>query len=703
MRLGRRAERIVALGALAGLSLVLIAPLPPLAQGPYLRNHPFYPIPFGNNSSSGNSSGGNVSGGNSSGGNSSGGNTSGGNGTGGNGTGGNNSGGNGTGGNNSGGNGTGGNNSGGNGTGGNNSGGNGTGGNNSGGHNSTGSNWSVSSVPISHFIFVVLENHAYDNYFGTYCLTVGVYCSFNASGIPGGTCVPKVHSNLSIGCIVPYNYPAINSVTTDPPHTWLSSHKALDRGFMDGFWKAEKANPQAFGHYNGTTIPTYWDLAEEYGLGDQWFSTSLAYSLPNHWGVVSQTPPTISERNGLKQTLGGLAVPQIRYLNESNQTPTILNAFANTSVSWKYYDYPLLNYSQAVGTPAGGECRGSGTGSHVTTNGTFNYWNPLAAQAQNYNTSLASHFVNNNQIFTDLSNGTLPNVSWVIPTCAESDHPPVSPAGGQNWIASLVNGLENSQDWNSTAMFVTWDEYGGFYDHVAPPRLDGYGLGFRVPLLVVSPYTPESFVSNQTEYFQSFLRLVEWRFQLPVIIQAPLPLEYFDFNATPRSPMNFNGWATASYPIPLQPSAAPRAAAHPGARAGSNAVNLVWLPPHGGAAYAGFLISFRPVDGAGAWSDLRITRAQSNSSIYGLIPGTTYQFVLRAFEGNKYAAPIYFEVTTRGIGHDSPVRADMLIPSTYAVAVPRKASEAEEGRRAAELPDPKAGSPVTQAPTRAVA
>lgn len=412
-----------------------------------------------------------------------------------------------------------------------------------------------STLPIKHFVLVMLENHAFDNYFGTYCPTTGPVCSTNVTGIPNGTCVPKSPTNASLGCIDPYPFSSADAVNTDPAHTWTSSHKAYDKGAMDGFYAAENQNLQAFGYYNQSTIPFYWDLAEEYGLGENWFSSALSYSLPEHWWMMASAAPRISETSGVSGKLGHLSSAQVQYLDAANRTSSIDDLLVNSTVSWKYYDFPLpSSYGAALDTSAGGECHGG--------DGAFNYWNPLAAKAETYGSGFASHFVNRSQIFGDLNGSSLPEVSWVIPDCAHSDHPPESPSGGQEWVASLVNALEASPEWNSTAMFITWDEYGGFYDHVAPRQINADGLGFRVPVIVVSPYARENFVSDKFEYFQSFLHLIEWRFGLNATTglgaKAPLPLEYFNFKAPPRSPMNFTTWPNATYPIPLQAAPLPK-------------------------------------------------------------------------------------------------------------------------------------------------
>ena len=142
----------------------------------------------------------------------------------------------------------------------------------------------------------------------------------------------------------------------------------------------------------------------------------------------------------------------------------------------------------------------------------------------------------------------------MIPGAAFSDHPPANMTAGESFVANLVNAVEQSALWSSTAIFLTWDDYGGFYDHAAPPRVDPLGLSFRVPLIVISPYTPRGAVVHDSGYFDSLLHFVEWRFNLTCLTvrdcNAPLPLGYFDFHQHPRPPMLFpTDPMSARYPM----------------------------------------------------------------------------------------------------------------------------------------------------------
>ncbi|HTT34473.1 MAG TPA: alkaline phosphatase family protein [Thermoplasmata archaeon] len=402
---------------------------------------------------------------------------------------------------------------------------------------------------IQHVVVLMLENHAYDTYFGTYCTRLGPYCAYPADGLPARTCVPLDPTNASAGCVKPFAFTSANdSLSAILWHNWYSSHSAYDNGTNANFYLAETSGLTPFGHYDGTTAPLYWDLAEEYGLGDQFFSPALSYSLPNHWYLVAAQSPSQIDVNPVGPGPPNLPIPApaMSYLNQSNHTPSAEDLLSARGVSWKMYDYALPSYATAIRTP---------TGAGVAS--AYDFWNPEGAKAESYTAAFTSHFVNRSSIFPDARSGRLPSVSWVIPDFTYSDHPPSSVSDSEYFTARLVDALESSPEWNSTALFITWDEYGGFYDHVVPPTVDSNGWGFRVPLLVVSPYAREGYVSHVNESFPSILHFIEDRFNLGCLTaedcNATLPLDYFDFNSTARAPIIFpTNVSRMHYPLPLQ-------------------------------------------------------------------------------------------------------------------------------------------------------
>jgi phospholipase C len=493
------------------------------------------------------------------------------------------------------------------------------------------------TIPISHIVIVMQENHVYDTYFGSYCQTIGAYCNVNGTGIPAGTCVPLNPANLSQGCQAPYLAP-LSALTApnDLIHDWPAAHTAYDNGSMDGFYQAESKQLSTFLYYNGAEIPTYWDLAEQYGLGDNFFASALSYSTPNHWYLVAGTAPPEGINQTLHRNAAGSTVltdDEQSYLNEANATPTIANLLANSSVSWKYYDYPLSTYNQAIN-----DAPGAGT-----QHSAFDFWNPLAAIASSYNASTKPHFVASSQFFTDAAAGALPNVSWVLPTFNNSDHPPSNINNGESWVSRIVNAVESSPDWNSTAVFVTWDDYGGYYDHVPPPPLDAIGVSFRAPLLVISPYAREGYISHHFTYFESLLHLIEWRFHLRSLTardaNAPLPLDYFDFNATPRAPELVAPPPFAVYPTPLQGLGAPRAPQALTASPGPASVTLNWTLSAAGAAVTTYQLTYGPASDP-TLSTVREDGSLTSITLSNLAAGTSYQFSLASITGGNASSAV---------------------------------------------------------------
>jgi phospholipase C len=406
---------------------------------------------------------------------------------------------------------------------------------------------------IDHIVIVVLENRAYDNLFGSYCLKLGVYCPNTTRGLTPSLCVPLNPANASAGCVHPYNLTSTDVIYGAFRHTAASSIQAYDNGAMDEFYIAENSGLKPFAHYTATSTATLWDMAEEYALDDNFFSATLSYSLPNHWHLVAGQAPAEVQSHGIEYGQGPPANRSL-YLDEANRTKSVEDSLLNSSTSWLWYNSVIgNNYSKAIGS----------TSPNGTAGRAFSLWNPQAAKAESYNQSFSPHFVDNTQFYGDAAAGRLPNVSWVIPYQNESDHQPASHNVAQDWLASVVDAVEASPDWNSSAIFVTWDDYGGFYDQVAPPLVQGVPLGFRVPLMVIGPYVREGFVSHVRSDLDSLLRLVELRFGLPCFTpddcNAQVPLGFFNFTQGPRAPLTFGTSAKlVHYPMPLQNvSAAP--------------------------------------------------------------------------------------------------------------------------------------------------
>lgn len=368
---------------------------------------------------------------------------------------------------------------------------------------------------IKHVIWIIQENHSFDNYFGTYP---------KADGILPGTCLPVLPGSKS--CIKPFHMPAGQPIC-DLSHEWVAAHADFDSGRMDGFVWAE-GTPFTVGYYDQRDIPNYWDYARHFTLADEFFSSLMGPSGPNHLYTVA------GQSGGLVVNAGLKAAEKLLDEPDGFTFATMVKLFTHANVSWKYY-------VETVPTPAG-----------VTTGGLnypnpkkYNIWNPLPGfKAIRNNPALMSHLVDQKEYFQDLKQGTLPDVSWLVPADQDSEHPPepAAPvAQGMWYVTRLVNALMQSRYWQDSVIFLTWDDYGGFYDHVPPPEIDAYGYGPRVPTIVISPYARPGYISHYVYDFTSMLKFIELRFGLPNLttrdLRADPMLDAFNFNQKPNPPL----------------------------------------------------------------------------------------------------------------------------------------------------------------------
>src|SRR5215467_10490888 len=365
------------------------------------------------------------------------------------------------------------------------------------------------TTPIEHLIIIVQENHTFDNYFGAY---PGV------NGIQNASCIPYDPANPSLGCLSPYLTHDV--MQKGGKHTHRAALGAWDDGKMDGFLVINHDRHPVMAYYDSSTLGYYWTLAGQYSLDDNFFSSVLGYSLPNHWFIVAGASPTaaIDHVNFDRSSVMN------QYVKEASTTSTVEELLKGTSVTWKYYNNPLQdsNLSQAIADGSASQ-----------------FWNPLLSKEETYS-NFSSHFVARTKFFTDLTSGNLPAVSFVIPSFPISEHPPANLTVGIQWVKSLINAVSSSSYWNSSAIVLTWDDWGGRYDHVPPPTLAGNRLGFRVPTLVISPYSKQGFIDNTQYSFDSILAFIEHNWGLaPLNLRdaAASPLmNNFDFSQNPRPP-----------------------------------------------------------------------------------------------------------------------------------------------------------------------
>ncbi len=371
---------------------------------------------------------------------------------------------------------------------------------------------SNTNSPIKHLIVIMKENHSFDNYFGEYPGVKG--------GLNSTICERLVISDPQRGCVKPFELTAKSRVPSTLDHFFGAAYTDWNHGKMNNFIAGEKLDKYTMGYYTNATIPNYWKYANNYVLADNFYSSIFGWSLPNHWLAISGNTPGCA----VVATCANSRLHGSSYLMDAQGIPTIADLLINSSVSWKYYDYAMgTNYTKAVQIAEGAR----GCSAHSACN----LWNPFAAQKRSYSAIYSQHYVSNIQIFSDLKQGNLPAVSYVIPSYEVSEHPSHSVTIGMEWTTDIVNAVMNSRYWNSSAIIISWDDYGGFYDSIAPPKLansnecinlpanvkilnpDCY-LGFRVPTIIISPYAKHGFLDNTQYSFESILKFIEWNWNL---------------------------------------------------------------------------------------------------------------------------------------------------------------------------------------------
>src|SRR3984893_17882451 len=361
---------------------------------------------------------------------------------------------------------------------------------------------------IEHIVFIITENRSFDTYFGTF---------------PGAD--GAMTGRTSKGEVVPLT-PTPDKMPFDLGHTWEDAVRAIDRSKMDGFDLVTNGNLDGamlpYTQMRESDIPNYFAYARNFVLADHMFSSLPGPSFPNHlYTVAAQSGGAINNPRP-KEIWSCDADPdelvdvmdakgEISKAPPCFDFPTLADRLEAVNVSWKYY---------------------------APSRGQEGYaWAVLAAIKHIRNSSLwTSKVVPDGQFVEDARNGRLPAVSWLI-TGVASEHPPYSTCKRENWTVEQLNAVMEGPDWASTAVFLTWDDFGGFYDHVPPPSVDQFGLGPRVPLLIISPYARKGKVIHTQYEFSSFATLVEKRFSLAPLTErdqkANDMLDSFDFAQQP--------------------------------------------------------------------------------------------------------------------------------------------------------------------------
>jgi phospholipase C len=371
--------------------------------------------------------------------------------------------------------------------------------------------------PIKHVVIIFQENRTTDNMF---------------HGLPGadtadtgkdshGNTIPLVPVKLASGFLIGHSH-----------HDFFNAYNG---GLMNGFDREGQICPSPPCGYNyvpRAEVDPYFQMAEQYTFGDHMFQTNQGPSFPAHLFLISGTSEPSAGSNLLvsenpSSPSGGpvagcvsspdTTVPVITPSGDESgrkfpcfEIPTLMDLLDEKHVSWKYY-----------------------------APGPDTIWTlPDAINHIRFGPDWNNVVTPSTKVLRDIAANQLPAVTWIMPDGAASDHPGLTDGSGPSWVASIVNALGQGGYWKDTAIFISWDDWGGFYDHVAPPDIfNSYELGFRVPLIVVSPYAKAGYVSKVDHEFGSILHYIENNYNLGSLgftdARADDLSDCFDYQQTP--------------------------------------------------------------------------------------------------------------------------------------------------------------------------
>jgi phospholipase C len=391
-------------------------------------------------------------------------------------------------------------------------------------------------LKIQHVVIIVQENRTPDNLF---------------HGLPGADIATSGLN--SKGQTIPLT-PETLASDYDLDHSHLAFLNMYDKGKMDGADKVAvvddrrtfcRSDPDAcppppanaqFKYVPPSEVVPYFQLAEEYTFGDRMFQTNQGPSFPAHQFLISGTsaPTQTSDLLASSNPAG--------FINAGNDTGCTAPAgefveMIDPQGREGYFQYPCFDHTTLTDLL---NMHGIGWAYYTPSAGSI--WTaPNAISHMRFGVDWRRVIIEPSPIpiFSDIAQGNLPAVSWVIPTGQASDHAGGNIGTGPSWVAALVNAIGESSLWPHTGIFILWDDWGGWYDHVAPPILNSYEYGFRVPLIVVSPYAKRGYISHVSHDFGSILKFIETNFGLPSLgyadARADDLFDCFDFSQTPTA------------------------------------------------------------------------------------------------------------------------------------------------------------------------
>ncbi len=373
---------------------------------------------------------------------------------------------------------------------------------------------------IQHIVFIMKENHSFDNLFGTF------------PGVNGATSGP-----VSNGSTIPLNH--LTDEVRDMGHDWTDALTAINNGKMNQFDLVNLGNIdgdyKSMSQYHQADLPNYWTYAQTFALSDATFSSLHGETFPNRlYSIMADSAEVIfnpvgpggiqATSWGCDSAAGTTVITQTPQGVQNDVFPCFNNTtmgdlLTDANITWTSYA-PILNANGYV----------------------YNTYNAIN-QIRNTD-QWAEHVVDWHNFISDATSGNLPAVSWLVADATDSEHPPNSLCTGQNWTVQQINAIMQGPDWGSTAIFLTYDEFGGFYDNAAPANPDYYGFGPRVPMIIISPYAIPGFIDHTEYEFSSVLKFIETRFGLPSLTardaDASDMTASFNFSQAPLPPLVLN-------------------------------------------------------------------------------------------------------------------------------------------------------------------
>ncbi|MBV9453162.1 MAG: LysM peptidoglycan-binding domain-containing protein [Rubrobacter sp.] len=367
---------------------------------------------------------------------------------------------------------------------------------------------------IQHIVMIMQENRSFDHYFGTFPGAEGIPMQ---DGMPT-VCVPDPQTDE---CVKPFHDPYDDN--RGGPHGAEAATADVDDGKMDGFLEQvqgrekgceDPAEPacsgstehqmpsEVMGYHDAQEIPNYWTYAQQFVLQDHLFEPNASQSLPSHLFMVSAWSARCSKAGDPMSCQNALGDPERPHSNTSYAWTDLTYLLYNNKVSWVYY----LDQGTQPDCDDDEEMFCAPKPQAVDIPGAWNplpYFDTVKQDGQLDNIQDVSTF------YDAAKNGTLPAVSWIMPNEDDSEHPPKPVSDGQAFVTNLINTIMQGPNWDSTAIFLSWDDWGGFYDHVQPPEVDENGYGLRVPGLVISPYAKQGYIDHQTLSFDAYLKFIE--------------------------------------------------------------------------------------------------------------------------------------------------------------------------------------------------